>query len=264
MRLGLKLWSTNTDYYLAEAERLYADGVFDFIELYVVPGTLDRLPQWQKVDIPFTLHAPHFMHGINLADKDKAQDNLKAFAEVAEYFQVLNAQFTVVHSGMNGEISETCRQIDMLHKQFPQWYRNENGVVQVLIENKPYVAPMRPEMQCRGATIDEVGQVIAETRCKFCLDVSHAICTANSIGKAPYEYLKGFMALSPDCCHISDGFVDSEIDRHMHIGEGTYDFQTIANIVGDSIPCAIESNKNDKRTLHDFTLDATIIRKRIN
>ena len=48
-KIGLKLWSTNTDCYYNEAIRLYNDGVFDYIELYVVPDTLDTLQKWKKL-----------------------------------------------------------------------------------------------------------------------------------------------------------------------------------------------------------------------
>ena len=66
-RLGLKLWSVNTDYYYEEAKRLYSEGVFDYIELYVVPNTLDTLPRWKELEIPFIIHAPHPRAGNNSA-----------------------------------------------------------------------------------------------------------------------------------------------------------------------------------------------------
>ena len=43
MEFGLKLWSINTDYYLAEARRLYEKGVYSYIELYAVPHTLEHI-----------------------------------------------------------------------------------------------------------------------------------------------------------------------------------------------------------------------------
>ena len=42
-KIGLKLWSINTDYYYDEAKRLYDEGVFDYIELYVVPDTITAI-----------------------------------------------------------------------------------------------------------------------------------------------------------------------------------------------------------------------------
>ena len=74
-KLGLKLWSINTDYYYDEAIRLYNDGVFDYIELYVLPDSFDTIKKWEKLKIPFTVHAPHFNQGINLADYDKFDFN---------------------------------------------------------------------------------------------------------------------------------------------------------------------------------------------
>ena len=66
-KIGLKLWSINTDYYYDEAIRLYNDGVYDYIELYVVPNMTDTIEKWKKLDIPFIFHCPHFAHGFNLA-----------------------------------------------------------------------------------------------------------------------------------------------------------------------------------------------------
>ena len=38
---GLKLWSDN-EKYISQAEKLYAKKIYDYIELYIVPGTYDR------------------------------------------------------------------------------------------------------------------------------------------------------------------------------------------------------------------------------
>ena len=48
-KLGLKLWSINTDNYLKEAIKLYNQGIYDYIELYVVPGSLEHLSKWETL-----------------------------------------------------------------------------------------------------------------------------------------------------------------------------------------------------------------------
>ena len=78
--IGLKLWSTNTDHYLREAKKLYAEGVFDYIELYVVPESLKCANEWKTLNIPYVIHAPHSAHGINLADKNCEDRNIKFHA----------------------------------------------------------------------------------------------------------------------------------------------------------------------------------------
>lgn len=251
MKLGLKLWSINTDHYYQEAKRLYKQGVFDYIELYVVPNTLEHIVKWKELDIPFTLHAPHFMHGVNLAEVSKFEYNSKIFLEVEEYRKGLNAKYTVIHSGMNGDIKETVRQLNIIKP------------VNALIENKPYKAPLKPRLLCRGATIEEIKYVLESTDCGFCLDISHAICTANSVDIAPYKYLEKFQKLEPKTYHLSGNFINSVNDCHMHLYEGNYDYSEIFKIIDKNQAIAIETKKDSIENLEDFIKDINIISNRL-
>lgn len=243
MKLGLKLWSNNTDAYLNEAKKLYERGIYDYIELYVVPNTLETISHWKKLDIPFTLHAPHFIHEVNLADASKEKYNIEIFKQVETFFNELNAKYMVVHSGIEGNIEETIRQLKIIKPK------------KMLIENKPFVAPLRDNRICRGATIEEISKVIDEIGCEFCLDVGHSICTANSLKIEPYQYIEQFNALNPACYHLSDNFIDSELDKHFHFGQGNYDLKKIFDIIDLSKNIAIETNKNSKENLDDFIED---------
>lgn len=243
MKLGLKLWSNNTDNYLKEAQRLYETGWYDYIELYVFPDTLDTIKKWKTLNVPFTLHAPHYIHGINLANKEKEQYNITIFKQVEEFLNEHNAKYVIVHSGIEGNIEETIRQLKIIKPN------------KMLIENKPYIAPKMPDKICRGATIEEISKVIKEIGCGFCLDVGHAICTANSLKKEPYEYLKEFNKLKPVCYHLSDNFIDSEIDAHMNFGQGNYDFKKIFDIIDTDKNITIETSKNNEENLNDFIED---------
>ncbi len=247
--LGLKLWSTNTDYYFEEAKRLYHDKVFDYIELYVVPGTLENTGKWKSLDIPFSLHAPHFMHDVNLADPLKFEYNVRIFQEVEEYRKELSAKYTVIHGGMEGTIEETLRQMNII------------APVNALIENKPYKAPLRPEFSCRGAVLEEIQFILSNTACGFCLDIGHAICTANSLSLSPYEYLEQFELLQPTAYHLSGGQIDSEIDQHLHLYDGDYDYAKILNIIDSHKHIAIETKKDNPSHLEDFEEDIRWIQK---
>lgn len=254
MKLGLKLWSINTDYYLDEAKRLYQEGWFDYIELYVVPKTSaktsEHISKWKKSEIPFTLHAPHFVHKVNLASKEKESYNREIFEEVEFFRKELNAQYVVMHGGMYGSIEETIRQLKGLCAIIPD-FKNA-----YLIENKPLIAPLDKALECRGAKFEEIQKVINEIGCGFCLDVGHAICTANSLKLEPYSYVKRFNdAFNPICYHLSDNFINSEIDGHMHLGKGNYDFKKIFEIIYKDRNIAIETNKASKIALDDFVED---------
>lgn len=250
-KLGLKLWSINTDNYLYEAIRLFENGFFDYIELYIVPDNIDKLKNWQIAkknhNIPFTLHAPHFMHGINLADKEKETFNMKIFEQVKAFSDELDANYVVIHGGIEGKVEETIRQLKMIN------------LSNMLIENKPYIAPIG-ERFCRGAFIEEIKHIITEVGCGFCLDVGHAICSANSFKKEPYSYLEEFNNLKPVCYHLSDGFIDSEIDKHLNFGGGNFDFNRIFDIIDRDKNIAIETKKNSKENLDDFVKDVRFLK----
>lgn len=243
MQPGLKLWSINTDFYYNEAKKLYNQGYFDYIELYVVPNTTETISKWKELNIPFILHAPHFVHEINLADKEKFDYNKKIYTQVEQFRQELNAECTIIHAGMNGDIKETLRQLQLIKpKNF-------------CIENKPAIPPLKPEFKCVGSSINEIEEIITNLACGFCLDIGHALCTANSLNVEPYTYLAEFQALSPTMYHLSDGDIHSPFDQHLHFGEGNYDIKKIFSIINPHAKISIETKKNSKENLNDFIED---------
>ncbi len=248
VNIGLKLWSSNTDYYFQIAQELYKENIFDFIELYIEPSTTQYISKWATLDIPFTLHAPHFMNGVNLADKEKFEYNKIIFAEVEKFNSALNAQYVVIHPGMNNIVEETVRQLNII--------KPHNAV----IENKPFKAPLKPEYLCRGATYEEMDFILRECDCDFCLDIGHAICAANSLHVDPYEYINQMQRLNPNCYHLSGNYITSDIDRHLHFNDGNYDYKKIFLSIDTNKNITIETKKNSKTSLDDFVLDSLFIK----
>jgi deoxyribonuclease IV len=69
-KIGLKLWSTDVEL-VGGAEKLYKSGYFDYIELYIVPGTYSsEMSQWAYFSGKYTIHCSHSKHGFNLAIQD--------------------------------------------------------------------------------------------------------------------------------------------------------------------------------------------------
>lgn len=253
-KLGLKLWSTNTDYYKDEALKLFERGVFDYIELYVVPDSTEHICHWQGLGIPFSLHAPQFMHGVNLADSSLFENNKKIYEQVAKFYSSLNAKYVVVHSGTNGSKNESIKQINALKAIFD---------LKIAVENKPYLSIAKSEQNsnvCRGASTDEIGDILDATGCDFCLDVGHAVCSANYFGFEPYGYILDFARFNPISYHFSDNFIDSTADRHEHFGNGNFDFYKILSGIKSPTNIAIETKKNSKTELNDFELDAKFLK----
>lgn len=248
-KLGLKLWSVNTDHYLSEARRLYGLGVFDYLELYVVPGSLSALSLWENLDIPYIIHCPHFAHGFNLADPSKRAFNADIYSEVKRFADALKARYIIFHGGIEHSIEETAAQLAAFHEP------------RAVIENKPYRAPLGDKELCRGYSVEEIRKVMECAGCGLCLDIGHAICAANSLSKEPYAYLNDFMKLSPKMYHLSGNDIDSSVDRHLHIYEGNYDYHRIFSAMIDGEYISIETIKDSQLTLDDFASDVVELRK---
>ena len=250
-KLGLKLWSTNTESYLREAQRLYSLGFYNYIELYIVPNTLNTLEEWQKLNIPFVVHCPHFIHGFNLAQKEKVKFNKKIYKEVKIFADKLNAKYIIFHGGIDGNIYETAEQL----KNFQE--------TRALIENKPMIAlPNKMNGKyCRGYNIEEIKIVKEIANCGFCLDFGHAICSANSQNKDIYSYCEEFLSLNPQMFHLTDNKdITSPFDSHLHLGDGQLNLDRIKRLLPKDALVTLETVKNSKENLDDFIGDTKCIR----
>jgi len=220
IKYGLKLWSHN-EKYLVPAEELFRKGIYDYIELYIVPGTYENfISKWRGLDIPFVIHCTHSEHGFNLAESDKVQNNLKMFSEVKAFCDQLNAQFIIFHPGVEGTIESTINQVKRINDE------------RLLVENKPYISMVG--QLCQGSLYEELAIIIESCKIGFCLDVAHAINTAFHLKVDCYKYLEKLVSLSPRVIHISDEKMGVRHDNHLSIGEGDFDFKTIAKIISSS------------------------------
>lgn len=251
--IGLKLWSINTGAYLKESVRLYEKGLFDYIELYVVPDTLDTLTKWRQLPIPFIIHNAHFIHGFNLAKAECEARNLEIYAQTVKFADALLAEKIIFHGGIDGYASETARQLKLIAEA--------RGVV----ENKPFIA-LPNKMggnYCRGSTRKELEFILSESGYGFCLDIGHAICSACSQKIEPYSYVQELMALKPAMYHLSDvEKLFSPYDTHNHLGSGELDLDFLLKSVipADSF-ISLETDKDSTENLDDFQADALYFRR---
>ena len=247
-RIGLKLWSRNVD--LAErAAALCAEGWIHFIELYVVPETIDStLGVWRGLNVPFMLHCPHAAHKFNLAKAELFDANVLKFAEVQRFADALHASVIVMHGGNRGEIDETIRQLRHLN----------DG--RIYLENKPKVSLTGG--LCIGHSPEQVAQILAAAELTgFVLDFSHATCAANSAGVDPLDYVGRFMGLQPSIFHIGDGDRASEKDTHLNLGEGSFDIPRLLSFVPANASVTIETPTDLTLGLTDFVANVRCLRQ---
>jgi deoxyribonuclease IV len=109
-KIGLKLYSTDCNI-IRDAQR-YQKDLFDFVELYIVPGSYDKtIDEWKNFSVPYVIHMPHSFHGVNLAQAEKQETNLLCFKEAQRFSNELESDIIIVHGGNSGNFSETIRQI---------------------------------------------------------------------------------------------------------------------------------------------------------
>ncbi len=259
MKAGLKLWSTNTNVYPDEALRLFKLGAYSFLELYVVPDTINCLDIWKSLDIPFTIHCPHSQNGFNLADPDLEEHNKEVFKEVRQYADTLNADYIVIHSGVRDRSNnqdmarETARQLKNL---------NDSRAV---IENKPYLPISHPYFAnklCVGYNKKELSEIISVAECGFCLDIVHAVCAANYFKIDYFEYIKDLMTLNPTMFHMSGADNPTTVnDSHLHLKEDRIGLKKIATMLPDDAKVTIETVHDSKTSLNDFIEDVEFFNK---
>jgi len=251
LNIGLKIWSTNL-YYIPIVKDLYARKIFEYIELFIVPGSSSHLGYWSSLGIPYILHAPHSYAGLNMADKARREENHQLVSQVNIYFKDLNPQWVIFHPGILFDINEAISQINSFKKDFPRL------MAKSVIENKPAIG-LNGE-NCVGSSAIEIKKVIASTGLGFCFDIGHAICAAASEKRPWKEVLEEFFLLDPDMYHLSDSHY-GEKDMHLHLGAGQFDLDYIIKRLPANATISLETPKDSKENLDDFKKDTEFLKE---
>jgi deoxyribonuclease-4 len=250
-KIGLKIWSTNLQY-IPVARNLFAQKIFDYVELFVVAGSVDTIRRWQELDIPYILHAPHSYAGLNPSDPACRERNIELVAQVDKFFAALTPQFVIFHPGIQGALKESIHQFQMIGSTFPLMYKN------VVIENKPLIG-LNGET-CLGASPEDVRRLLKETGRGFCLDFGHAICYSVASGKDWKKVISELLMMKPSMYHLCDGFF-TEKDAHEHLGAGEFDLPYLIKLIDPQGFVSLETKKDRADSLDDFAEDVQQLRK---
>ncbi len=253
INLGVKVWARNVAYQ-KHIQQMHRQGNCQFVELYVdtQASEADR-DSWGHLNVPIRLHAPHSHGGFNPALPDRMHEKHAILQTIAQYIEITNAQSVVFHPGVDGSRDEVVKQFKGFKAQYPTIFKL------AILENKPRLG-LKQET-CQGASPEEMKFFLDALGFGFCLDFGHANCYAVSSGRDYWNVLEGFMALTPNMFHISDGDVNSAVDMHWHIGAGTFPIDRMLSYIPDNQFLVLETPHDSKETLEDFVVDAQSIRK---
>jgi endonuclease IV len=243
IELGLKVGSIDTQY-TQEILEYYDQRVFQYIELFVPVGSYkETIKYWKQFHIPFGIHAPHTMAGLNLANPSEHEENKVKIEETIKFADSLNANYIIFHSGTNGKAEEAVHQLSP--------YVDDR----FLIENKP-IKGFGGDYICVGTDYAELKSMIDTLHCGFCLDFGHAICAANTLRRNPIEFIAQLKGLDPKVYHLTDGDYKSEIDSHYHYGKGTFPLKELLAFVPDGGMITNEAKRENMTTLKEFYQDS--------
>jgi len=243
IKLCLKLWSSNA-VLLGNAVRLVEDGVFQCVELMVVPDT--DISPFLRAKIPFILHVTSENWGFNISDGSKRSFNLSILENCFEWAEKLSAPYLVLHPGF-GDIGAA--------KDFLNGINDRR----ILIENMPAIGDHNEAMV--GYDHVQIKELIGN-RFGFCLDFGHAVKAATSLKKGSAKMLGDFLEISPVNFHICDGITKNEKDEHLSFGAGDFDLNFFASCVKKSRAkyITLETPRTDGRSLRDDLANAAILR----
>ena len=241
IKFGLKLWSTNIEF-IEEAQGLINDDYFDYIELTFIPVT--KIIPFIKNNISYILHMPTSNHGFNLGNDEKTVEKIKIIKKSIEWGNRLNAKYIIIHPGFGSldKSKEILKNID--DDRF-------------IIENMPKIGIKNQKMlgynplQIKDLKMNKFG---------FCFDLNHAIKASISLNEDYKEFINKFSKIKPNMFHISDGKLNTQIDEHLPIGDGDYDWQFLIDYIKKS-SCKYVTLETPRKTLKDDLKNLKKIKK---
>jgi len=211
MKFGIKLWSTNKEL-IKIAKKHFLKGDFDYIELSAIKNTFDKELLSHLKGIPTIIHCDN--NQINFADERFYEENITAIKEAQKFVDFLNSRHIIIHPGYDGNIRNTNQLLKEINDQ------------RICVENMPGRG-IDFEV-CLGRTAEELKKIKSRN---YCLDIAHAINASITLGIDMFDNLKSFLKLDPIIFHLSDGNLNNDVDEHLNIGEGEYDFRRIIDLI---------------------------------
>jgi len=213
MKYGLKLWSVNKELFdLAIKNR----DKYDYIELLYVPGKIKGVEKLVNAKIPIIVHSPTSVQGVNLSSIN-LKESKNSLKEVINFSNMVSAKKIILHPDF-GDINNLLL---VLNEVFDSRF---------VIENMP-LHGINKDLKLCCYSKKEIKKIIDQTNIDFCLDITHAIKTAISLGIDYKSSLNDIVTLKPTIAHVSGCNLSSDLDEHLDIFGSEIDVPFIKDII---------------------------------
>lgn len=233
MKLGIKIWSTN-EKLISLANEEYKKNTFDYIEISSIVGTYNKEILSKLKGIPTIVHIDN--KNVNLSKKEEYETNILAIKEAQKFADFLGSKYIIIHPCHDGTYDDL------------NWILEKVNDNRFVIENMPGINIFTGEKNL-GRTIEELKKIKFN---HFCLDIAHAIKTSITLSLNYNEIIKDLFTLKPKIIHISDGKLDNEIDNHLSIGDGDFDFKLLFELIKEKdVMITLETPKTNYESLKE-------------
>lgn len=192
MKVGIKLWSTNS------AEYIDGAGFADFVE--VMPVDEKSLQKFIGRDYEYTVHIPHENFGFNPAlDYYKSQKILEKAIKAAKK---LKADKLIMHTGYLREKpnKEKTQEAAMLVSKLAKSVSHGR----VFLENSTIAETSNGENRnFMFYNYETLKELLEMSGAGFCMDLEHATVAAREMGISYQAHVAELMKLKPDYIHLS-------------------------------------------------------------
>lgn len=242
-RFGIKLWTINEESFRV-CENLLEKGIFNYLELYVVPDeyNLDSLERFSKYEV--ILHAPSFNHKFNIVNKDKIFHS--AIKSIIDVSNVVKSDYTIFHPGV--QIKKSSE--NHLKYVISNLKEIDGLGLKVILENVPDLA-LDGSTKLIASLFEDFEYVIKETDTLVCVDIAHTIASANAFRIDPIVYLKKFLEIKPFIFHFCNSYYDTLTDVHLDIDKGNLPLNKIVKLIPENSLISLETPKKDMKNLTD-------------
>lgn len=249
LKYGLKLWSTNKHLF-QKAATFHKKGLFDFIELYIVPDTIQNDDLDILKGIPVQIHAPHSFHNFNLYELNKEKIDLFK-NQIIKTANFLNAKYIILHPGINNDFKGFKENVAQIYDK------------RILIENMPDTALDGSKVHF-GCSLEHLNFIKKECGFDICFDFEHALVGIISKNLNYKDYLKSLISeLSPYYFHISGNNENIPIDTHKNLWESCFDIKWTKKLLNElsakkdiflvfEVPKANDNLENDIKNMDYF------------
>lgn len=194
------------------------------------------------------IHAEHNLFGVNFADKNKEEHNLRSIKFAQKLADIANSKKIILHPGKIE--NENCSVENFLY------------LIKKINDKRIILENLYGESSFFNDPI-KIKEILQKTKLGLCLDLNHAIVSANLRKQNYLDELKELLKLNPVHFHIGGQVMNSNTDSHISFGDKRSDInmEIILRLFPKDASMTFETTTNIKEVEYDIEFIKKVISK---